>query len=119
MEPINQAVLEFFTALGFEEIPIEEGLSGLSFEDGPDGEYALITNEDGLLPTSLEAPLLIAFYTPQGSFLWSTGFKNAAQFQATWLPGTTYAEKLQATQQHRDLMIAASPLAKLLGENDK
>ena len=65
MEPINQAVLEFFTALGFEEIPIEEGLSGLSFEDGPDGEYALITNEDGLLPTSLETPLLIAFYTPQ------------------------------------------------------
>ncbi len=119
MEPINQAVLEFFTALGFEEIPIEEGLTGLSFENGPDGEYALITNEDGLLPTSLETPLLVAYYTPQGAFLWSTGFKNAVQFREIWLTGTTYAEKLQAAQHHRDLMIAASPLAKLLGGNDK
>ena len=119
MEPINQAILDFFTALGFEEIPIEEGLTGLSFEDGPDGEYALITNEDGLLPTSLDTSLLIAFYTPEGAFLWSTGFKNAIQFKEIWTPGSTDVEKLQATQQHRDLMIAASPLSKLLGGTEK
>ena len=119
MEPINQAVLDFFTALGFEEIPIEEGLTGLSFEDGPDGEYALITNEDGLLPTSLATPLLIAFYTPEGAFLWSTGFKNAAQFKDIWQQGANYAEKMQATAQHRDLMLAASPMAKLLAGAEK
>ena len=119
MEELQQPILDYFTVLGFEEIPIEEGLTGLSFEDGPDGEYALITNEDGLLPTSLDTPLLIAFYTPEGAFLWSTGFKNAIQFKEIWTPGSTYVEKLQATQQHRDLMIAASPLSKLLGGTEK
>ena len=46
--------------------------------------------------------------------LWSTGFKNAAQFEEIWLQGSTYAEKMQATARHRDLMLAASPMAKLL-----
>lgn len=114
MEAINPTILDFFSRLGFAEIPIEEGLTGLSFEESPESEYALVTNEDGLLPTSLEAPLLLAFYTPAGSFLWSTGFKNAAQFEGIWLQGSTYAEKMQATARHRDLMLAASPMAKLL-----
>ena len=114
MEAINPTILEFFSRLDFAEIPIEEGLTGLSFEENPEGEYALVTNEDGLLPVSLDAPLLIAFYTPEGAFLWSTGFKNAGQFEEIWLQGVTYAEKVQATAKHRDLMLAASPMAKLL-----
>ena len=106
MELDNQINLDYFAALGFEEIPIEEGLTALSFEDGPDGEYALITNEDGSLPQSLEAPLLLAFYSAEGAFLWSTGFKNAEQFKPIWLNATTYAEKKLAAQQHRQALIA-------------
>ncbi len=116
MEAINPTILDFFGKLGFAEIPIEEGLTGLSFEENPEGEYALVTNEDGLLPVLLEAPLLIAFYTPEGAFLWSTGFKNVKHFEEIWLQGATYAEKMQATARHRDLMLAASPMATVLGE---
>ena len=102
MEIENQAILDYFLALGFEEIPIEEGLTALSFEEKPDGEYALITNEDGGLPESLEIPLMLAFYTAQGAFLWSTGFKNAAQCKEVWSKGETYAEMMEAAKQHRD-----------------
>ena len=50
MEELQQPILDYFTALGFEEIPIEEGLTALSFEESPEGEYVLITDEDGSLP---------------------------------------------------------------------
>ena len=102
MEIENQVVLDYFIALGFEEIPIEEGLTALSFEEAPDGAYALITDEDGTLPKSLEGPLMLAFYTAEGAFLWSTGFKNAAQLKEIWSQGDTYAKKLEAAQRHRE-----------------
>ena len=102
MELENQAILDYFYELGFEEIPIEEGLSALSFEEMPEGEYALITNEDGNLPEALNIPLMLACYTAKGAFLWSTGFKNAAQFKEVWSHGKTYNEKLQAAQHHRE-----------------
>jgi hypothetical protein len=109
----NQAVLDYFTALGFEEIPIEEGLSALSFEESPEGEYALITDEDGSIPKSLDIPLMLACYTEQGAFLWSTGFKNAAQFQEIWSIGSTYTEKLKAAEQHREEIIDPNLRAQL------
>ena len=102
MEIENQAVLDYFTALGFEMIPIEEGLTALSVEEAPDGEYALITDGEGSLPDSLDIPLLLACYSGEGAYLWSTSFKNAAQFTEIWSQGETYAEKLQAAQRHRE-----------------
>ena len=102
MEIENQAILDYFIALGFEMVPIEDGLTALSFEETPDGEYALITNEEGSLPDSLEIPLMLACYTAAGAFLWSTSFKNAVQFNEVWSQGDTYGEKLQAAQRHRE-----------------
>ena len=113
MEIENQAILDYFIELGFEEIPIEEGLSALSFEESPEGEYALITDEDGSVPESLEAPLMLACYTEKGAFLWSTGFKNAAQFKEIWSSGNTYAEKLAAAQRHREEIIDPNLRAQL------
>ena len=119
VDTINPTILEFFNRLGFAEIPIEDDLTGLCFEESPEGEYALVTNEEGLLPTSLEAALLIAFYSTEGAFLWSTGFKNAGQFEEVWRQGSTYAEKIQVTEQHRDQVLAASPMAKLMEDMPK
>jgi len=113
MDLENQTTLDYFIAFGFEEIPIEEGLTALSFEESPEGEYALITDEDGSLPDSLEIPLMLACYTAQGAFLWSTGFKDAAQFKEIWSSGITYAEKLQAAQRHREEIIDPNLRAQL------
>jgi hypothetical protein len=119
METTPLAILDHFTPLEFEPIPIEEGLTALCFEDGPEGEYALITNEEGAMPELINNPLILAFYTANGTFLWSTGFKNLLQFKEVWSIGATYAEKKLAAEKHRDQMIAASPLAKLLGGENK
>lgn len=98
--------MDFFSELGFEEIPIEDDLTALSFEESSDGNYALITDEDGNLPQRFENPLLLACYSPEGSYLWSTGFKNADQFKAVWSQGQTYEEKIEAAQLHRQKMLA-------------
>lgn len=111
METANQTVMDFFAAFGFEEIPIEDGLTALSFEDGPDGEYSLITNEEGAMPGSLEIPVLLACYSKEGAFLWSTGFKDATQFKQIWSAGETYEGKLQAAMRHREAMMDPSLLA--------
>jgi hypothetical protein len=111
METTNQTVMDFFAALGFEEIPIEDGLTALSFEDGPEGEYSLITNEEGTMPASLEIPVMLACYTKAGAFLWSTGFKNAMQFKQIWSAGEPYEEKLQAAKRHREELMDPSLLA--------
>lgn len=102
MEQEDQTVLEYFASLGFEEIPIEDGLTALCYEEDAEGEYALVTDEDGSLPAALDVPLMLACYTGGGVFLWSTGFKNAAQFREVWSSGTTFAEKLQSAQRHRE-----------------
>ena len=107
----RSTVMDYFAALGFEEIPIEEGLTALSFEDGPDGEYALITNEAGAMPESLDIPVLLACYTKDGAFLWSTSFEDAAQFKQLWSAAETYAEKLLAAQRHREELMDPSLLA--------
>ena len=78
MEQADSQVLDFFAALGFEEIEIEDELTALCYEESPEGEYALITDEEGSLPDSLKVPLMFACYSAEGAFLWSTGFKNAA-----------------------------------------
>lgn len=112
MEELSQHIRDFFAALGFEEIPIEEGLTALSFEESPEGEYTLVTDEDGGLPQALDNPLLLAGYSAEGAFQWSTGFKNADQFQDIWASGQTYAEKMQAIQKHRENLMSPSPAKK-------
>ena len=101
MEQADSQVLDFFAALGFEEIEIEDGLTALCYEESPEGEYALITDEEGSLPDSVKIPLMFACYSAEGAFLWSTGFKNASHFKEIWSTETTYAEKLQAIQAYR------------------
>ncbi|NMC31608.1 MAG: hypothetical protein GYA36_03995 [Veillonellaceae bacterium] len=112
MEELPQEIRDFFAVLGFEEIPIEDGLTALSFEESPEGEYVLVTDEDGVLPQSLDNPLLLACYSAEGAFQWSTGFKNADQFRDIWAPGQTYAKKMQAAAHHREELTSSSPSKK-------
>ncbi len=107
METTEQAILDYFSPLGFESIPIEDNLTALCFESDPAGEYALLTNEDGIFPLALDAPFVLAFYTAEGSYLWSTGFKNATQFREIWSTETEYAAKVKAAERHRDAIRAS------------
>ena len=98
METEYSEVSAFFAALGFEEIEIEDQAMSLCFEEAPDGEYVLLTDEEGNQPASLAIPLILACYTANNAFLWSASFKNAAQFKTIWSQNTTYAEKIRRIQ---------------------
>lgn len=93
METENSEVSAFFVDLGFEEIEIEDHATALCFEEAPDGEYVLLTDEEGNQPDSLTLPLILACYSANNAFLWSVSFKNATQFKTLWSQNTTYAEK--------------------------
>ncbi|MDR3564396.1 MAG: hypothetical protein P4N59_23575 [Negativicutes bacterium] len=95
-------LLAFYEDLGFEMIDIEDDLSALSFDLDQSGNYALVTNEEGSMPESLREIILFACYTPEGSFLWSTSFRNSYLFKEAWDTGATPEEKLVAIQKHRD-----------------
>lgn len=97
----TETVMEFYEALGFEETEIEDGLTAFSFEDTPDGSYALLTNDEGTMPESLKQTIIFAYYTEQGSFLWSVSFKNSYLLKDVWSQATTPEDKLEAVQKSR------------------
>ena len=96
------APLELYTTLGFEEIDVEDNLTALFCETNTDGSYVLLTDEEGCTPTNLKKPVILALYTPEGSYQWSASFKNSYLFQETWSIGSTMAEKLAAILAHRE-----------------
>ena len=88
--------LDFYESLGFEEIEIEDGLTALCFETSSDGNYALLTNEEGDLPENLRQAVIFAYYTSDGSFQWSTSFKNSYLLKELWASSETPEDKLSA-----------------------
>jgi hypothetical protein len=92
----------FYETLGFEEIETDDGQSALFFELATDGNYALITDNDGFMPKQLNAPVIFACYREDGAYLWSAGFKSSRQFSETWSQVKTIEEKLQAIQKFRE-----------------
>ena len=98
---INQAVMDFYGELGFEETQIEEGLTALCFEISPEENYGLITNDNGNIPETLREPIIFACYTQAGSFLWSTSFKNSYLVQETWTKEQELHKKFEAVKEYR------------------
>ena len=98
----SQSVIDFYEDLDFEEAEIEDGLMAFFFELSPAGNYALVTDEDGSMPETLKTPIIFACYTDEGSFLWSTGFKNSYVFEKIWGEMQTVEQKLNAIQKYKE-----------------
>ena len=98
----TENVMDFFTTLGFEETDIEDGLTALFFELNSDGSYALITDESGSIPISVEQSLVFACYSSEGAYLWSASFKNAELFKSLWLKPATLDQKLTTIKEYRE-----------------
>ncbi len=93
---------DFFAALGFEEIEIEDGLTALCCETDEAGGYALVTDDGGAVPENLKQAVVFACYTPEGAFMWSAGFKHADVFRDVWAKPATVAEKVDAVRKRRE-----------------
>ena len=98
----NDTVLDFYEQLGFEEAEVDDGLTALFLEADTDGSYVLITDEDGAIPATLKQAVVLAFYSPEGSYEWSATFKNSQIFKDNWSSGLSTEEKLAAIQTSRE-----------------
>lgn len=98
----NENVMEFYETLGFEETEVDDGFTALFFELAPEGIYALITDEDGAIPQSLKQSVILACYSPEGAFLWSTSFKNSYLFKDCWSEAPAPELKLDALLKYRE-----------------
>lgn len=98
---MNSEIMEYYASLDFEETEIEDGLTALAFEFSEDESYALLTNEDGAIPENLKQRVVFAYYTSEGVFQWSMGFKNSFVFKDIWSEPQTPQEKLATMQKYR------------------
>jgi hypothetical protein len=94
----DETVLDFYETLGFEKTDIEDDLTALFFEIDPQGSYALLTNEEGNLPETLKQSVIFAYYTAEGAYQWSAGFKNSYVFKDIWSGNQSTEQKLDAIQ---------------------
>ena len=97
----TESVIDFYEDLDFEEAELEEGATAFAFEDTADGSYALLTNDEGTMPESLRQNIIFAYYTAEGSFLWSASFKNSYLFKDIWSSETTPEAKIDAVHKTR------------------
>lgn len=98
---MNTQVQELYTLLGFELTDIEDELEALFMETDGDGQYVLLTNEEGMLPANLEEPVVLALYSPTGAYQWSATFKTSRVFQTLWTSYEKIEEKLPAILAYR------------------
>lgn len=93
-EHMSSEVMQFYENLGFEESEIEDGLKALAYEFPGDESYALLTDENGEIPQNLKQRVIFAYYSAEGAFQWSIGFKNAYLLQNMWSEPETSEQKL-------------------------
>ncbi|WP_371381497.1 hypothetical protein [Sporomusa aerivorans] len=99
---MSESVLDYYAALGFEETEIDDNLIVLGIELSPEGIYALLTDDEGIMPVNLHKPVMFACYTPDGSYQWSASFKNSAQFKELWTSVQATEDRLAAITRHRE-----------------
>lgn len=98
---MSNSLLEFYETLGFEETEIEDGLVVLGIEFTAEGNYALLTDDEGTMPQKLDQAVIFAYYSPEDAFLWSASFKNSTVFKEIWTKAATTEDKLAAIINHR------------------
>lgn len=99
---MSDSIVRFYEALGFEETEIEDNLVVMGIELSAEGDYALITDDNGIMPTNLNQSVTFACYTPNDSYLWNASFKNSTVFKEVWESATSIEEKLAAIRKHRE-----------------
>ena len=95
-----EAITRFYEALGFEEIDFDDE-PVLFSELDDDGNYAIITDEDGMMITSLEQPALFSYYTGDDEFQWSVTLEDSYFLKDIMNRHDDMDDLLQVLQEHR------------------
>jgi len=76
----SDTVLSFYEQLGFDIIDFD-GIDTLFFELSDKGNFATVSDDDGNLPESLEAPIVYNVYDENDSYLWSVTIDDSYTLQ--------------------------------------
>lgn len=69
-------IIDFYETLGFEEIEFD-GQPVLFLELDDEGNYAIVTDEDGVMPETVTRPVLFSVYNYTDAFQWSVTLEDS------------------------------------------
>ncbi|SFL42610.1 hypothetical protein [Pelosinus propionicus] len=98
----DNAVLDFYEPFGFYETETEDGCTALLYETLNNGDYALVTDGDGIIPEDLEQEIIFAYYTADGAFSWSVSFEDSHHFFELLGKHTESNHLIDIVKQYRD-----------------
>ncbi len=92
---------ELLEPFGFDEILFdEETVLFTDVEDG--GAYAVLTDEDGIMPCDVDQPLLFSVYSGDDSFQWSVSLEHVHALIDILQEYPDWPGRLTALRQMRD-----------------
>ena len=99
-------VQQEFEDIGFEIVEVDERdvllyeLSDGSEEE--DGQYAIISDEDGRIPTAMDTPVIVSVYDDNDAFQWSVTLPNGEELKELFLRVESAEELLDTLQDIRN-----------------
>ena len=101
----TDTVQQEFEHIGFEIVEIDERnvllyeLSDGSEEE--DGQYAIVSDEDGRIPVSMDTPVIVSVYDDNNTFQWSVTLPNGEELKELFLRVESAEELLDTLQEIR------------------
>lgn len=102
----TDTVQQEFEDIGFEIVEVDERdvllyeLSDGSEEE--DGQYAIISDEDGRIPTAMDTPVIVSVYDDNDAFQWSVTLPNGKELKELFLRVESAEELLDTLQDIRN-----------------
>ena len=101
----TDTVQQEFENIGFEIVEIDERdvllyeLSDGSEEE--DGQYAIVSDEDGRIPETMESPVIVSIYDDNDTFQWSVTLSSGEELKDLFLRIESAEELLETLQDIR------------------
>ena len=102
----TDTVQQEFENIGFEIVEIDERdvllyeLSDGSEEE--DGQYAIVSDEDGRIPETMESPVIVSIYDDNDTFQWSVTLSSGEELKDLFLRIESAEELLETLQDIRN-----------------
>ena len=101
----TDTVQQEFENIGFEIVEVDERdvllyeLSDGSEEEA--GQYAIVSDDDGRIPTSMDTPIIVSVYDDNDTFQWSVTLPNGDELKDLFLRVESAEELLDTLQEIR------------------
>ena len=101
----TDTVQQEFESIGFEIVEVDERdvllyeLSDGSEEEA--GQYAIVSDDDGRIPTSMDTPIIVSVYDDNDTFQWSVTLPNGDELKDLFLRVESAEELLDTLQEIR------------------